>query len=104
MTSALRARRRTVARGWSDVLLVAAGSAVLLLAAVPVDADRVPGTESAVFGVLNGTTVLPFLLVWPVMQLGNVLVVPVSALVAATFRRWRLAVGGVVRLTLGRPT
>lgn len=90
MTS-LRAHRRTVARGWSGILLVAAGSAVLLVAAVPVDADRVPAGETAVFGVLNGTTVLPFLLVWPVMQLGNVLVVPASALVAAAFRRWRLA-------------
>ena len=30
-------------------------------------------------GVLNGTTVLPFVVVWPVMQLGNVLVVPASA-------------------------
>ena len=50
-----------------------------------------PPAEAAVFRVLNGTTVLPFVVVWPVMQLGNVLVVPASALVAAAFRRWRLA-------------
>ena len=41
--------------------------------------------------MLNGTTVLPFVVVWPVMQLGNVLVVPVTAAVAAAFRRWWLA-------------
>jgi len=70
---------------------VVLGCGVLLLVALPVDADRVPGAEAAVFRVLNGTTVLPFLLVWPVMQLGNVLIVPASALVAAGFRRWRLA-------------
>jgi membrane-associated phospholipid phosphatase len=43
--------------------------------------------------VLNSVTVLPFVLVWPFMQLGNVVVVPVSAAVAAAFRRWRLAAG-----------
>ena len=91
MTAVLPGRRRGVARGPSDVLLVVLGCGVLLLVALPVDADRVPGAEAAVFRVLNGTTVLPFLLVWPVMQLGNVLIVPASALVAAGFRRWRLA-------------
>jgi undecaprenyl-diphosphatase len=78
-------------RGWLDVTLVAVGAAMLVLAALPVDADRVPDAEAAVFRVLNGTTVLPFVLVWPVMQLGNVLVVPVSAAVAAVLRLWRLA-------------
>jgi undecaprenyl-diphosphatase len=74
------------------VALIIGGAALLLLAALPVDPGRVPDAEAAVFRVLNGTTVLPFVLVWPVMQLGNVVVVPASALVAAAFRRWRLAV------------
>jgi membrane-associated phospholipid phosphatase len=85
------ARPAAVTRGWPDAGLVAAGAAVLVLAALPVDAERVGDGEAAVFGVLNGTTVLPFVVVWPVMQLGNVLVVPVSAAVAAALRRWRLA-------------
>jgi membrane-associated phospholipid phosphatase len=80
-----------ITRGWLDVALVAVGAAMLVLAALPVDADRVPDAEAAVFRALNGTTVLPFVLVWPVMQLGNVLVVPVSAGVAAVLRLWRLA-------------
>jgi membrane-associated phospholipid phosphatase len=80
-----------IARGWPEIGLVVTGAAVLVLAALPVDADRVGDAEAAVFGVLNGTTVLPFVLVWPVMQLGNVLVVPASAAVAAALRRWRLA-------------
>jgi membrane-associated phospholipid phosphatase len=91
MTSALPTRRRAVTRGRPDVLLLAVGAAVLAVAAVPVDAGQVSGAEAAVFRVLNGTTVLPFVIVWPVMQLGNVLVVPASALVAGAFRRWRLA-------------
>jgi len=78
-------------RGRPDLLLLAGGTSLLVLAALPVDPGRVPGVEAAVFGALNGTTVLPFVLVWPVMQLGNALVVPASALVAATVRRWWLA-------------
>ncbi len=70
---------------------VAAGAVVLLLAALPVERTSVPAAEAAVFGAVNGVDVLPFVLVWPVMQLGNVLVVPASALVAAARRRWRLA-------------
>jgi undecaprenyl-diphosphatase len=81
-----------VLRGPADVLLIAIGCGTLLLAALPVDAGRVSDAEAAVFRVLNDTTVLPFVLVWPVMQLGNVLVVPASALAAAAVRRWRLSV------------
>lgn len=85
------ARPTSIGRGWTEVVLLAIGSAVLVLAALPVDADRVPDAEAAVFRVVNGTTVLPFVVVWAVMQLGNVVVVPVSAAVAAALRRWRLA-------------
>jgi membrane-associated phospholipid phosphatase len=92
MNEQVRTRPRPVLRGWPDVALVAGGAALLLVAALPVDPDHVPDAEAAVFRVVNGTTVLPFVLVWPVMQLGNVLVVPASVLVAAAFRRWRLAV------------
>jgi membrane-associated phospholipid phosphatase len=83
--------RHGIVRGGSDVVLVVLGCGVLLLAAWPVDAGHVADAEAAVFGALNGTTVLPFVVVWPVMQLGNVTVVPVSACLAAAFRRWRLA-------------
>ena len=62
-----------------------------LLAALPIQPDRVPAAETEVFRLLNDTTVLPFVLLWPVMQLGNLLVVPASALLAAALRRWRLA-------------
>jgi membrane-associated phospholipid phosphatase len=91
MNEQVRTRPRPVLRGWPDVALVAGGAALLLVAALPVDPDHVPDAEAAVFRVVNGTTVLPFVLVWPVMQLGNVLVVPASVLVAAAFRHWRLA-------------
>jgi undecaprenyl-diphosphatase len=75
---------------WDAVLLVC-GAAVLVLAALPVHQFRVDPAEAAVFRAVNGVDVVPFVLVWPVMQLGNLVVVPASALLAAAFRRWRLA-------------
>ena len=73
---AARPARSTAAGPTSPWWWSAAASCVL--AALPVDAGQVPDAEAAVFRVLNGTTVLPFVVVWPVMQLGNVLVVPAS--------------------------
>jgi membrane-associated phospholipid phosphatase len=94
MTTAARTRQAArVVRRPRDALLLVGGSALLVLASLPVHPDTVGAAETAVFRALNATTVLPFLLVWPVMQLGNVLVVPSAAVVAAAFRRWRLAAG-----------
>lgn len=81
---------RMVRTGW-DAALVAVGAVLLVLAALPVEETRVSPAEAEVFRAVNGVDVVPFVLVWPVMQLGNVLVVPASALLAAAFRRWRLA-------------
>jgi membrane-associated phospholipid phosphatase len=91
MTGLLPARRRPLTRGRADAIVILAGATLLVLAALPVHRTSVSPAEAAVFHVLNGTTVLPFVVVWPVMQLGNVLVVPASALLAAAFRRWLLA-------------
>ena len=95
MTTAARSRRVSggVVRRPRDAVLVVLGTAVLLLTALPIHPDSVSDLETRVFTFLNGTTVLPFVLVWPVMQLGNFVVVPCAALVAAAYRRWRLAGG-----------
>ncbi len=87
---------RVRARGLPEAVLIGGGLLVLVLAALPVDAARVAPAEVAVFRLLNAYGVLPFAVVWAVMQLGNVLVVPASALVAAALRRWRLAAGLLV--------
>ena len=42
------------------------------------------------FRVANDHTVLPFVVVWPIMQLGNILAVPVCAAIAAATGRFRL--------------
>src|SRR4051812_22508476 len=58
---------------------------------LPVDQHHVTAPEAAVFAVVNHPTLLPFWLVWPLMQLGNLAVVPISAAVAALRRLWWLA-------------
>ena len=85
-----------VAQHRAGLLLVVGGALVLVLAALPVDADRVSAVETAVFRPLNGVDVLPFAVIWPVMQLGNVFVVPAAAILAAALRRWWLAAGLLV--------
>ena len=89
-------RPRTSVRRGRDAALALAGALVLVLAALPVERTSVPAVEAEVFSAVNHVDVLPFVLVWPFMQLGNVLVVPASALVAAALRRWRLAAGLLV--------
>lgn len=83
-----RAGRRAADLGW-----LVGGLLLLGLATLPVRADSVPDLEGDVFRLLNGTVVLPFAAVWVVMQLGNVLVIPITAGVAAAARRFRLALG-----------
>jgi membrane-associated phospholipid phosphatase len=85
--------RLAVVRCPRDGLLALAGFVLLVLSALPVDRDRVPALEVDAFRLLNDRTVLPFAVVWVVMQMGNMLVIPASALVAALARRFRLAAG-----------
>jgi undecaprenyl-diphosphatase len=74
-----------------DLAFVAGGLALLVAAAVPVDPDRVPGFERAVFRAVNTGTHAGSGAVWVVMQLGMIGVVPLSAAVALLLHRHRLA-------------
>lgn len=78
-------------RSPGDAVAAVAGAAVLGISALPVSEDRISGAERSVFEVVNGVPGLPFSPVWLVMQLGNVAVVPVAAIVALLARRPRLA-------------
>jgi membrane-associated phospholipid phosphatase len=88
MTAGRRLRRRP-----TDLIWLVAGTAVLLLCAQPVHADRVEPFEADAFRLINDLPSLPFPVVWVPMQLGNFLVVPAAVLAALAFRRWRLALG-----------
>src|SRR4029453_259500 len=82
-----------IGRPATDLLWVAGGFALLLLSALPVHEHSISAFETWVFRALNDWTVVPFVVIWPVMQLGNFLVVPITAAIAAVTRRFRLAVG-----------
>jgi undecaprenyl-diphosphatase len=58
--------------------------------------DHISAAERGVFRVINDHTVLPFTVVWTVMQLGNFIAVPVAAIAAILTRRWRLGIGMLV--------
>jgi undecaprenyl-diphosphatase len=88
----LQGERRRADRGWPDVAVLLAGVAVFAAAAALIDRHHVDGAEQAVFRAINDHTVVPSFVVWPVMQLGNFLVIPLVVVAAAAFRRWRLAI------------
>jgi membrane-associated phospholipid phosphatase len=74
------------------VARLVAGLAVLVLSAIPVEADRVSSLEVDVFRPVNDLPGAIYPVVYPFMQLGNVLVVPIVAIAALIARRTRLAV------------
>ena len=85
-----------VARTRSDLTLLATGGMLLALSALVLDAHSVSDLEESAFRLVNDHTVVPFVLIWAVMQLGNVLAVPILAAAAAATKRWRLAAGIVI--------
>jgi membrane-associated phospholipid phosphatase len=86
------AQWRPVVRSPRDATLLAIATVVLVVTALAVEEHSISGAESAVFRAINDHTLLPYVLVWPIMQLGNLIAVPVAALAAAVLRRWRLAI------------
>jgi membrane-associated phospholipid phosphatase len=86
-----RHRRRTIGRRWLDVLWLGIGLAVFALSAAVARAGLVPW-EEGLFEAVNG---LPDALkpaIWPFMQYGVFLTIPVLIVVALLLRRVRLAI------------
>jgi membrane-associated phospholipid phosphatase len=77
-------------RSRDAIQLVVAG-AVLVASALPIDRAHVSAAEIAVFHAVNGLPGAAYWPVWVVMQLGQVLAVPATAVVALVARRVRLA-------------
>lgn len=86
-----RPRTRPVVRRGADAAWMVAAAAVLLLSAAGVHRHSVAGLERSVFHLINNSVTVPFLVVWPVMQIGNIVAVPVTAAIAAMTLRFRLA-------------
>jgi glycosyltransferase 2 family protein len=75
-----------------DVVRLVAAIAVLLLSIKLVNRNHIDELEVDAFRLVNDLPGVLYRLLWTIMQLGNVLVVPVLVGVAALTRRFRLAV------------
>jgi undecaprenyl-diphosphatase len=93
-------RRRT------DAIVAFAGVAVLSIGMVAVRNGSVSGAERSLFRAINDLPGALYPLLWPFQQLGAIVVGPLAAVVAACFRKWRLAaallVATVAKLALER--
>ncbi|MGY1663684.1 hypothetical protein ACI78Q_20840, partial [Geodermatophilus sp. SYSU D00705] len=86
-----RTARRPVQRHSGDLVRVVLGFAVLGLGLLIAQRGRLPVFERNLFQVVNDLPPEIFPVVWAVMQLGNVVAVPVLAAIAALTRRVRMA-------------
>jgi membrane-associated phospholipid phosphatase/tRNA A-37 threonylcarbamoyl transferase component Bud32 len=83
--------------GWAlprhpgDAVRVVLAGGTLVITAVFVHRERVAITEADLFRLLNDLPDAWIGLLWPVMQMGNILAVPVAAAGALAYRRFRLA-------------
>ncbi|SHN89027.1 undecaprenyl-diphosphatase, partial [Geodermatophilus obscurus] len=82
---------RPVQRHPVDLVRVALGVAVLGLGFLIAQRGRLPVFERDLFQLVNDLPTMVFPIVWALMQLGNVVTVPVVAGVAALTRRFRMA-------------
>ena len=71
----------------------AAAVALLALVSFQVKDGSAGALETDVFRAINGLPTFAYPVVWAVMQLGNLLALPVVAVLTALTRRWRLAAG-----------
>ncbi|TKJ31389.1 hypothetical protein A6V29_18325 [Blastococcus sp. CCUG 61487] len=88
---ALGGARPRVERYSIDLVRVLLGAAVLGLGFLVAQRGELPVFERDLFQLINGLPAGAFPVVWVVMQLGNVVAVPVVALAALLTRRVRLA-------------
>ena len=85
-----RTRRVVLPRRQGHALRFGVALSLLALSALPIQRESVSSLESRIFDWINELPLL-YTSVWAVMQLGNILVVPITAAIALAFRRVRLA-------------
>lgn len=80
---------------WRDEVVYLAwfliGAAVLLLTAQPIQEGSVGGLERTVFDAINALPGFLYPVTWVFMQLGNIVAVPVVAVIWLIMRRYRTA-------------
>ena len=74
-----------------DAIVAGSGLAVLLLGMLAVRHGSVYGVERSTFRAVNDLPGALYPVLWPFQQLGVIVVGPIAAIVAAFFRKFRLA-------------
>ena len=106
MTSRQARERRQFVRRGEDAIVAGLGIAVLAAGMLAVRHGSVSGIEKSTFRAVNDLPGAFYPVLWPFQQLGAILVGPIAAIIAALFRRFRLAaallVATVAKLGLER--
>jgi undecaprenyl-diphosphatase len=85
-----------VVRRWKVDLGVIAVSLAVLALCVALASGPLTDVEETLFRKANGLPEGLFPLIWPLMQYGTFVTIPLLSLVAFAFRRWRLGVAMLV--------
>lgn len=89
-------RTTTFVRRPIEIAYAVAGVALLIVCGLIVDPQRAPDIEREIFYFLNGIPDFVYWPLWVLMQIGNLVAIPVAALVAAGFKKFRLAIAILV--------
>ena len=84
-------RRRRV-----DALLVAVGVVVLIASMFGASADEVPAFEETLFVWVNGLPDALYPVIWPLMQYGTFITIPIVCVLGLLVKRWRFAIVSLV--------
>jgi undecaprenyl-diphosphatase len=79
-----------------EIALIIVGLAVLAVGALIARDGSVPGWEESVFRAVNDLPGVFYPVLWPVQQLGVLVVGPAVAIVALALRRYRLALAALI--------
>jgi membrane-associated phospholipid phosphatase len=97
VTDGRRFGRVAVRRELKHAVALLVAVIIFVVSALPIDAHNVSDVEKDVFDAVNELPAGPFYwAAWLVMQFGNLLAVPVVAVVALVFHRTRLAIASVL--------
>jgi undecaprenyl-diphosphatase len=79
-----------------DAVSIAVGLLTVAIGMVIVRDGDVPGIEESIFDAVNGLPDALYPVMWPLQQLGVLVVGPIVAVVALAAKRYRLAVGALL--------
>jgi undecaprenyl-diphosphatase len=87
----MRARTDAIRRRKTDLAWAGGGLGGMLLAGSTVEPETASAFEVAVFRVFNDAPDFLYPVVWPLMQYGTFITIPIATVVALLFRKVRLA-------------